>query len=194
MSIDRREALRRTAMIMGGALSAPSIAAILNGCSASPELNWKPSFFTEEQATLVMEVAEDIIPQTATAGAKQVGVPKFIEEMVHTRYEEKDRELFMASLNAFEAECLEKHGDNYVSLENETRLAILNEENDKIKEGPRYGKKPEKSFFWRMKELTLLGYFTSEVGATQVLQYKAIPVEYNGCIPLSEAGGKTWAT
>jgi hypothetical protein len=45
------------------------------------------------------------------------------------------------------------------------------------------------------KELTMLGFFTSEVGATQVLQYLAVPGTFRGCLPLSEAGnGKTWAT
>jgi hypothetical protein len=45
------------------------------------------------------------------------------------------------------------------------------------------------------KELTLLGFFTSEPGATQVLQYIAVPGSYKGCVPLAEAGnGKTWAT
>lgn len=194
MAIDRREALRRTALIMGGALSAPSILGVLNGCTAQPELNWQPSFFTEDQATLVMEVAEGIIPQTATAGAKQVGVPQFIEEIVNTRYKAKEQQEFMDGLAAFDQECFEKHGDKYVDLDPEVRLSVLNEKNSEIKNGPRYGKKPGKTFFWRMKELTLLGYFTSEVGATQVLQHKMIPVEYKGCITLTEAGGKTWAT
>ncbi|NJM26523.1 MAG: gluconate 2-dehydrogenase subunit 3 family protein [Bacteroidia bacterium] len=53
----------------------------------------------------------------------------------------------------------------------------------------------ERPFIMQMKELTMLGYFTSEAGATQVLQYEAVPGAYHGCIPLSEAGnGKTWAT
>jgi hypothetical protein len=40
-----------------------------------------------------------------------------------------------------------------------------------------------------------MGYFTSEVGATKVLQYEAVPGAYKGCIPLKEAGqGRTWAT
>jgi hypothetical protein len=43
------------------------------------------------------------------------------------------------------------------------------------------------------KELTLLGFFTSEPGATQVLQYDPVPGAYHGCVPLEEVG-KTWAT
>jgi glucoside 3-dehydrogenase (cytochrome c) hitch-hiker subunit len=54
--------------------------------------------------------------------------------------------------------------------------------------------RPTRSFILTMKELTLLGYFTSEVGATQILQYLPVPGRQQGCIPLHEAGnGKTWA-
>ena len=51
------------------------------------------------------------------------------------------------------------------------------------------------TFILMTKELTMLGFFTSEVGATQVLQYVPVPGSYKGCVPLSEAGnGKAWAT
>ncbi|MDQ2656828.1 MAG: gluconate 2-dehydrogenase subunit 3 family protein, partial [Bacteroidota bacterium] len=54
---------------------------------------------------------------------------------------------------------------------------------------------PKRPFILMMKELTMLGFFTSQAGATQVLQYEAVPGAYKGCIPLSEAGnGKTWAS
>ena len=49
-------------------------------------------------------------------------------------------------------------------------------------------------FMLMVKELTLLGYFTSEVGATQVLQYNPLPGPYRGCVPLAQAGnGRLWA-
>ena len=54
--------------------------------------------------------------------------------------------------------------------------------------------RPARPFILTMKELTLLGYFTSEVGATQILQYLPVPGRQQGCIPVREAGnGKTWA-
>jgi hypothetical protein len=53
----------------------------------------------------------------------------------------------------------------------------------------------KRPFVLMMKELTLLGFFTSQVGATQVLQYEAVPGEFKPCVPVAEAGnGKTWAT
>ena len=48
-------------------------------------------------------------------------------------------------------------------------------------------------FFAMMKQLTLLGYFSSEIGATQALRYVAIPGKYEGCIPYNR-GDRAWAT
>ena len=52
----------------------------------------------------------------------------------------------------------------------------------------------EEPFFYLLKSTTLLGFFTSEVGATEVLNYDPVPGNYDGCIPLESVGGKTWAT
>jgi hypothetical protein len=48
-------------------------------------------------------------------------------------------------------------------------------------------------YFTLMKQLTLLGYFTSEIGATQALRYEAVPGRYEGCVPYKK-GDKAWAT
>ena len=56
---------------------------------------------------------------------------------------------------------------------------------DKKKEDPNH-------YFSLMKQLTLLGYFTSEVGATQALRYVAVPGKYEGCIDYKK-GDRAWA-
>lgn len=198
--IKRREALRRTAWIMGGALTAPTIAGILNGCTPNPELTWEPAFFSEDQARLVMEMAEAILPETDTPGAKALGVPGFIEEMISLCYNPAERTRFMEGLEAFDKECRTGYGDAFFAISKNDQLALLNKFNDEVKKavGVRgsYGRMSgEAGFFRRMKELTVVGYYTTEYGATQELQYQAVPVEYKSCIPLEEAGnGKTWAT
>ena len=55
-------------------------------------------------------------------------------------------------------------------------------------------KKPDdpQHYFRLMKELTLLGYFTSKIGATQALRYIETPGRYEGCIPYKK-GEKAWA-
>lgn len=194
--MDRREALKRTAWIMGGVISAPAIMGVLNGCTAKPSINWKPVFLTEDQASIVAELAEIIIPKTDTAGAKDVGVPQFIDLMLKDCYSKEDQDAFIKGLTEFDAQAKEKSGDTFLGLDAEKQTAFVKETHDAaVKAELETKPAPKRPFILTVKELTMLGFFTSEVGATQVLQYVAVPGSYKGCIPLAEAGnGKTWAT
>ena len=89
---DRREAIKKAAYVMGGALTAPTIAGIMKGCAPTMEPNWKPDYFSKEQAVTIMELSECILPATDTLGAKDLGVPRYIEEMVSVIYNRKNRE------------------------------------------------------------------------------------------------------
>ena|ERR1041385_2953260 len=195
--MNRREAIRRTAILMGGAVSAPTIMAILKGCKPKPDINWKPSFFNEEQAMVITTVSAIILPATDTPGAKEVGVPAFIEQIIHEVYSPEDRESFMNGLAGFMKDAELKFNDPFVDLEVEQQTAFVTQvhetawkemNDDKNKKS----KDSDKPFILKMKELTMLGFFTSEVGATKVLQYEQVPGHYFGCRPLSEVG-KTWA-
>jgi len=47
-------------------------------------------------------------------------------------------------------------------------------------------------YFRMMKELTLLGYFTSEIGCKQAQRYAETPGRYDPCVPY-KPGDKAWA-
>lgn len=192
--MDRREALKRTAWIMGGIISAPAISGILKGCKAEPSIDWKPAFLTNEQAAIVGQVADIIIPKTDTPGAKEVGVPSFIDTILKDCYKKEDQERFIAGLKAFDEDANKDLGDAFMDLDEEQQVEFVKKKHDEAIKAERESKQP-RPFILTMKELTLLGYFTSEVGATKVLQYEAVPGSYKGCIPVSEAGnGRTWAS
>jgi len=191
--MDRREALKRTAWIMGGAVSAPAIMGVLKGCAAKPTIDWKPVFLSEEQGVLVSQVAEIIIPKTDTPGAIDTGVPGFIDLMLKDTYKKEDQDRFLEGLKTFDAQAEEEYGDPFIELNAEQQAAFVKRVHDTAVADS--DSKDSRPFILMTKELTMLGFFTSEAGATQVLQYVAVPGSYNGCIPLSEAGnGKTWAT
>jgi gluconate 2-dehydrogenase gamma chain len=194
--MDRREALKRTAWIMGGVISAPAIAGILKGCTAKPTIDWKPAFLSQDQATLITQVAEIIIPKTDTPGAKEAGVPGFIDLMLKDVYTKEDQDRFLDGLQKFDEGAKGAHGDPFIELSAEDQAAYVNQIHDEaVKEERGENRPPKRPFILMMKELTMLGFFTSKEGATQVLQYVAVPGAYKGCIPLKEAGnGKTWAT
>jgi hypothetical protein len=194
--MNRREALKRTAWAMGGVISAPAILGVLQGCTAKPVINWKPEYLTADQASIVSEVAEIIIPKTETPGAKDVGVPSFIDKIVKDCYSKEDQDRFSSGLTAFNEGAKKEYGDAFMDLDDEQRRAYVKKLHDEALQAERAtNPAPKRPFILTMKELTMLGFFTSESGATQVLQYDAVPGAYKGCIPLSEAGnGKTWAS
>lgn len=188
--MNRREAIHRAGLVLGFAISAPTLSAVLQGCKAKPELAFKPEFLNADQAALVSEVAEIIIPKTDTPGAKEAGVPQFIDILVKDCYKKEDQDNFLKGLDEFD-----KGANGFMDLSSEEQVAYVTKvHNDALTamkdEANRDKPRP---FIHIMKELTVVGFFTSEPGATQVLQYVAVPGAYKGCIPLSEVG-KTWAT
>lgn len=188
--MDRREALRRTALLMGGAISAPAIAGILNGCTATPEVNWTPVFLTETDAEIVTAIAGIIIPETDTPGAIEVGVPSFIDRMLKEVYPAEDQQSFAEGLVAFNEEARNEHGKDFLNLSSSRQTDFVKKVHARAVESD----SPTRPFILTMKELTMLGFFTSEVGATKVLQYDPVPGSYRGCVPLAEAGeGRAWA-
>jgi len=195
--MNRREALQQVAWLMGGAISAPALLGLLNGCTAKQAVGWKPVLLTDEQGALVAEVAEIMIPRTDTPGAKDVGIPSFIDLMLKDAYPKEDQARFIAGLKQFDAQAHEQYGRGFMQLDPAQRSALVQTANDSAvaaeRSNPGTAALP-RPFVLMTKELTLLGYFTSQVGATRVLQYNPVPGVFRGCVPLSEAGnGKTWA-
>ncbi len=199
LNTNRREVLQRVAYLMGGAVSAPAILGMLNGCAPKKEaLSWQPVFFTPEQGAIVAEVAEIIIPRTSTPGAKDVGVPGFIDTMLKDVYEQVDRDRYLAGLKEFDDAARKAHGKGFIELSKAQQTEQVKKFNDDaIATELAYDPRPknlQRPFILMTRELTLLGFFCSEAGATQVLQYVAVPGGYQPCVPIAQAGnGKAWA-
>lgn len=196
--MNRRELLQRVAWLMGGAISAPAVLGVLNGCSAKKEETWQPVFLSKEQGAVVADVAEIIIPRTDTPGAKDAGVPAFIDTMLKDVYEDADRQRFVSGLKAFDDAARTAHGKGFAELPKAQQAELVRKFHDEaiaselaLETRPAYLQRP---FILMTKELTLLGFFTSKPGATEVLQYSAVPGTFQGCVPLAQAGnGKSWA-
>lgn len=98
--MDRRQAIQRAAMVLGYSISAPALMGVLKGCKATPEIGYKPVFFNEDQAAIMAEVAEIIIPKTDTPGAKDTGVPAFMDLMLKDCYGPEDQKRFLEGVTA----------------------------------------------------------------------------------------------
>ena len=107
--LKRRELLERAAWLLGGAISAPAALAILQGCSAkeggdAPALP-ALKLLDAAQFALLAEIAETMIPKTTTSGAKDAGVPAFIDQVLDAVYPKEAQALFLKGLNDFDAEA-----------------------------------------------------------------------------------------
>jgi hypothetical protein len=118
--------------------------------------------------------------------------------MLKDVYAQEDRERFLTGLKAFDDAARTTHGKGFVDLNPSEQTALLKQFHDEaVAVELAYDPRPKelrRPFILMTKELTLLGFFCSEPGATQVLQYVAVPGSYQACIPVAKAGnGKAWA-
>lgn len=195
--MNRREALRRVALLTGAAVSMPLAAALLQGCESGASTAAEGlKYMTQLQFDVLNELAERIMPKTDTPGAKDAGVANFIDTMLAEYYTEEEAKGFITGLDAFEEDCKAANGKSFTEMSDEDRDAHLTKVEDAAHKIKEKATEDDKEIFWfTAKQGILAAFFISEVGATKVLQHKAIPGPFKGCVPLAEAGeGKTWAS
>lgn len=189
--MNRRDALSRVALILGGTVVGAEF--FLSGCKANEEKYGTSVNFTERDIAYLDEIAETIIPKTDTPGAKEAKVGAFMTVMVKDTYNEQQQKIFLDGMNTLNEASNKKFSSGFLAITPAQRKELLIEidgeqktyAKDKKKEDPPH-------YFTLMKQLTLLGYFTSEPGATQALNYVAIPGRYDACIPYKK-GDKAYA-
>jgi len=147
---------------------------------------------------LIDELAETIIPRTETPGARDVGVGKFIEEMVIHCVGSKEQRNFVDGLKSLEAYSNRHFSNSFVhcsETEKQEILAVFEKKSQfshhlisKV-----YYKLLGVPFYQVLKWLAVEGYCTSERGATEGLAYDPIPVHYLSCVPLMTEQ-RSWAT
>lgn len=194
--IDRRELIQRTAAILGGALSSGTVLGVLGGCAATPRASAHGTkFFTPGEAATVAVISEHIMPRTDTPGAIDVGVPAFIDRMMADFYQDKERNALRAGLSRVDPDAKAAHGATFVALTGDQQIELLKRyDREAYEQAHHAGATPSASphFFRTLKELTTVGFFTSEAGASKFLKYEAVPGPYRGDIPYSQVG-REWA-
>jgi hypothetical protein len=191
--MNRREALSGVAILLGGTIVGAEF--FLSGCKPTGGKNGESLQFSANDISFLDEVGETILPATASSpGAKAAKIGAFMKTIVSDCYEEKNQKIFLEGMQKLNTACKEKNGKSFMDCDGKQRYNLLA---DLDKEQKEYmsKKKPEdpSHYFRMMKELTLWGYFTSEIGATQALRYVAVPGRYDGCVPYKK-GDKAWAT
>ncbi|HEV8381711.1 MAG TPA: gluconate 2-dehydrogenase subunit 3 family protein [Gemmatimonadales bacterium] len=185
--IDRREAIKRVTVLLGGVVFAGTgFASAIDRAHARAATVRQVGTFTAQDIALLDEVADTILPETKTPGAKAAHTGAFMALMVTDTYEEANQTIFR--------DGLKKLGDaGFMAATPAQRLAQLEQldrEQQAYMDSRQRGAPPH--FFRLMKELTLFGYFTSEIGCTQAMRYRETPGRFDPCVPYSP-GETTWA-
>lgn len=177
MGIDRRALIARAVFLVGGAAAIASLEACAPARSEDP-------FFDSARRALLDDVADVMIPATDTPGALAAEVPAFIDSMM-TNWASRERQAqFVAALDAIDARAQSAHGAGFTALTPEQKLDVLRRHDAESL--------AEDNPYRQLKELTLLGYYSSEIGATQELRYELVPGAWRADIPFAEVG-RAWA-
>jgi predicted house-cleaning noncanonical NTP pyrophosphatase (MazG superfamily) len=186
--MNRREAVQNISLLLGGTLVGMN--AFLTGCKTK---TGSEEAFSQTDIAYLDEIADTILPATGTPGAKAAQVGQFMTVMVNDCYEAKDQKAFREGMDKINEASEKEFNNNFMKITPEQRHQLLVKLDGEAKEYTK-NKKPEDAahYFRLMKELTLLGYFTSEIGSTQARRYAAVPGRFDACIPYKK-GDKAWA-
>jgi hypothetical protein len=239
LTIDRREAIRRVTALLGG-MALVGGNALLTGCRDRSSPLGKDAKFTAQDVAFLDEVADTILPETKTPGAKAAKTGAFMALMVTDTYGPEDQAAFRNGMRTLDEASMTDNGAGFMQATPQQRLTLLQrldreqkadgdarEKARKARESKASSatptdtsatagdkhlpderkenapgaeasgaaaitKDPPKHYFRMMKELALLGYFTSEIGYTKAMRYVESPGRFDPCTPYTK-GEPAWA-
>ena len=179
--MNRREAIARLTAITG--LVAIGAEAFLTGCRPQDSTERTQPFSPAELA-LLDEIGETIIPATDTPGAKAVGIGTFMATTATACYNDTSYANFRRGLAQIDRASKKRNGRPFVESSPAERTALLNDLDREQRAHTREKAAAEGPHYFRlMKELTLIGFFTSEIGCTKALRYVETPGRFDGNLP-----------
>ena len=186
--INRREAIVKLAVLMGGTMVGPRL---LHGAWSADEVG-APGGGSADDVALLDEIGETIIPATEIPGAKAVHIGAFIAMMVRECYDAAHQAAFAAGVRGLAESYRARHGHAFVGAPAEERTAFLNALDREQKAFTATKTPTDPAHYFRMlKELTVLGYFSSEIGSTQALRFVEVPGAFRGSEPY-QRGDRAW--
>lgn len=250
--LDRREAIRRVSALLGGVAFVGGTN-LITACEKAPppaQRTTTPGTFTAEDIAYLDEIAETILPETKTPGAKAARTGAFMALMVTDSYGPDEQRIFREGMTKLDQASQKANNVSFMAATPAQRLALLTQLDREQKElmdaraaadrrrkglapvgaprdsgakAPPQGEKflPDERkaqapgtdagsgaaavaadstrvgdakphYFRMMKELALLGYFTSEIGYTKAMRYVESPGRFDPCTPYVQ-GEPAWA-
>mgnify|MGYP003492913679 FL=1 len=198
--MQRRDFLQLTVML--GGISASGLVRALTQTAGATPLAQRD--LSEAQRAQIAVLAEQVIPRTDTPGAIDAGVPAFVEEILSRWYTTTEHGIFIEGLQTLEREAQQRFGKAYVACTAEQQNQLLAEQEVQARDQLRLNPPKQASvmdkplideqapFFNKLKELVVVGYYTSESAAMTEMVYLPVPNGYRGEATLAESNGKQY--
>lgn len=196
--MNRRDALRKTGLLAGSAVAAPTLLSLLQSCSETQRLNWIPIFLNENQAAFISSFVDTLLPKTETPGALDVKTDIFLDLVYAKIYPPEGQAKVKVDIDQFNVDCKAKYGKVFAELSKEDKTSCLKDQEENTATfnrgvwGTAVGEQKPVGFYRQLKSQALWGYFSSEEIGKNVLNYDPIPGEYRGCVPVREVG-RVWS-
>jgi glucoside 3-dehydrogenase (cytochrome c) hitch-hiker subunit len=208
VTITRREMLERVTGVLGVALVGGDrvLALTFDDEALSQAMAKGTTLFSAADVALLDEIAETMLPETSTPGAKAAKTGAFMALMVTDAYTDRQQQIFRSGLGQVDEACRNAHQVSFMQATPAQRLTVV-EALDREQKSAMDARIPAPTtrapappappdepahYFRMMKELALVGYFTSEIGYTKAMRYRESPGRFDPCAPLTP-GEKSWA-
>jgi hypothetical protein len=188
--MNRREFMQALTLVVGAS-------PIARFADAAVDKNPFVSVLSNTQRKMCAALSELIIPETDTPGAIAAGVPQFIDRMVSHYYSDLERDIFLDGLKALETAAFEKHQQGFLQCNHAQQTALLETVDlnsrdyvSKVESEELQAHDPNTPFFHKLKELSVVGYFSSKTGVENEMFYVPMPMEYKGDATLEDANNR----
>jgi len=160
---------------------------------AHPGASYSLRTLSPHQNDTVVAMIDQIIPATDTPGAKAARVNEFVDVILTEWATEEERRNFLDGLAGVDKQSNELFGKDFAAASASQQLALLRSMDDAASatraEMSRHAPNTpverdtqlQGDFFVVFKNITLHGYYTSEVAFTKELNLEIIPGAFHGC-------------
>ncbi|WP_395340772.1 gluconate 2-dehydrogenase subunit 3 family protein [Ningiella sp. W23] len=198
----RREMLLASASLLGLSAMTPVMAALLATKSGSEQSAGFESAFSAQERDMLSTIVDLLIPKTDTPGALEAKVDIFIDELVSNWYGSQEQAYFLKGFRILNHHCISSFSKGFLDCDKQHQLVALEDaqqnalgslsdgklglDTERVSANPNdwalWGDRPRAggAFFAQLKGLTVLAYYTSELGATQALIYDPVPGSHDG--------------
>jgi hypothetical protein len=165
--------------------AATAAAWMLPSCISDPKkvsISLNRLRITPEEEDLVGDIADVIVPQTETPGARAVGAHLFTLVMVDDCMDKEGQEKYLAGMRSFEREVRSATGQSFSDASADKQSEILAAFEEKLDDAS----DEVKAFYRATRRYVIQGYTSSQYFLTEVKPYQLVPgPHYDGCAPVT---------